>query len=325
MQEKFSTTNSSIGPEMKMENPKEIIPGVSSLFNHLNKNLELLKEKMALFSENNLTVEKLSEYAKEIEIYSSSAFEKDQEFLNNLGYDSKKADSNKSEMETLLLFNLHEVKTIFMAVWGYSQIVTEEELLSDEFKKHILSMNEGLKRIEKLLKKIIKAEKPDDFNEILEVDINTEIKNMVSFLAEEAKNKNIEIKIESEIGNADLIKVHLDNFTSIINNIITNAVKFTNENGLILIKIKKMNNFIEISIKDNGIGLKEDKLLNFFEKPGESTPGTRGEIGTGVGMVTSKRIVDKMGGDLRVESQGEGKGTTFILTLPIEEKVKNNN
>ncbi len=322
MNEGILTSSFSVGQEAVVENSKEIIPGVSNLLNHLNDNLELLKETMALFSENNLTVEKVSELAKEIEVYSSNAFQKDQEFLNNLGYDSKKLDSNKSEMETLLLFNLHEVKTIFMAVWGYSQVVTEEIPLSDEFKKQILSMKEGLKRIEKLIKKIVKAEKPDDFNEILEVDINTEIESMVSFLAEQAKNKNIEIKIENEMMNAELIKVHLENFKSIVNNIITNAIKFTNENGLIFIKIKKINNFIEISVKDNGIGLKGDKLLKFFERSGESTPGTRGEIGTGVGMVTSKRIVDKMGGDLRVESAGEGMGTTFILTLPIEEKSK---
>lgn len=105
---------------------------------------------------------------------------------------------------------------------------------------------------------------------------------------------------------------------TIIRNIVSNAIKFTNEGGLIVIGSSQAAGNTEITIDDNGVGMTQEtikKILGTIEL--NSTKGTSGETGTGMGLIISKEFIQRHKGKLNIEST-LGKGSTFTVTLPCE-------
>ncbi|MEI7501616.1 MAG: ATP-binding protein, partial [Bacteroidota bacterium] len=105
---------------------------------------------------------------------------------------------------------------------------------------------------------------------------------------------------------------------SLIRNLISNAVKFTPKGGRITVSANKIEgNFIEIAVRDTGIGMKKElmsKLFKLDEHTGRK--GTEGESSSGLGLIICKDFVEKHGGKIWAESE-EGKGSTFYFTIPI--------
>ena len=151
-----------------------------------------------------------------------------------------------------------------------------------------------------------------------------------------ADNKNITIiyiesKEYSVFADENMLK-------AIMRNLVSNAIKFTNNGGTINISIRqfeelktksanenfqigelpmgKLSNCQIISVSDNGIGITHEHLKRLFDiSQTQTTKGTDNEVGTGLGLMICKEFVEKHGGKIWVESE-EGKGSKFIFTLP---------
>ena len=108
---------------------------------------------------------------------------------------------------------------------------------------------------------------------------------------------------------------------SVLRNFLTNAIKFSNTGGCIQILCEGAEEKINVTIKDNGIGMSE-KVLNSLFKIGEtiSIHGTNNEKGTGIGLLLCKEFLDKHQSELIVESK-KGKGSTFKFSLPVKSKI----
>jgi signal transduction histidine kinase len=145
-----------------------------------------------------------------------------------------------------------------------------------------------------------------DLNEIIDLS-NIEIQNM-------AKNKEHTIIVEpidkiTMFGDKNLILFVLRNF-------LVNAVKFTPRKGEIKISANRNQKDIEISVRDNGIGISKDVIGNLFRiDTNFHKPGTEGESTTGLGLILCKEFVEKHGGKISVESE-VGKGSVFTFSLP---------
>ena len=127
--------------------------------------------------------------------------------------------------------------------------------------------------------------------------------------------KNIEIGVFAE----DEFELTADAnmFDTIIRNLVANAIKFTPENGNITIEIKKTKKNCRISVKDTGVGIPAEKLEKIFNiDSNNSTLGTNGEKGTGLGLILCKEFVEKHKGKIWVESDEE-HGSNFIFTMPV--------
>jgi len=108
----------------------------------------------------------------------------------------------------------------------------------------------------------------------------------------------------------------------IINNLLSNAVKFTPEGGTITLTLEKLNGNALISIRDTGQGISKEFLPRVFERykqANNSTTNRRGGLGLGLAIV--KHLVELHAGTIGAESEGEGKGSTFIVTIPIATSV----
>ena len=136
-----------------------------------------------------------------------------------------------------------------------------------------------------------------------------------SMLNEMAMEKSIELK--SSFSDNLTISADKNMIKTILRNLISNAIKFTNKNGKVEVKADSMNDRVEISVSDNGIGMKDETIAKLFKLDANiSTYGTENEKGTGLGLFLCKEFVEKHGGKIWVESES-GKGSTFKFILPM--------
>lgn len=141
------------------------------------------------------------------------------------------------------------------------------------------------------------------------------IEEAIQLLQGPANQKKIQIIHEvsssvEAVADPDMVKL-------IVRNLISNAIKFTPEDGRVVISAKEKEiGFIKIEVADTGVGISEEDQQKLFEKEASySTPGTIGEKGTGLGLQLSKEFVESNGGKIWVKSQ-KGKGSTFTFTVP---------
>jgi signal transduction histidine kinase len=134
-----------------------------------------------------------------------------------------------------------------------------------------------------------------------------------------AKKKNINIK--QEISSNCVAYFDFDMITTVLRNLVSNAIKFTNTYGTVLISSKKEKDYVVVSVHDNGIGMDERKIEKLFSKENINISlGTDNEKGSGLGLRICDNFVIINKGKIKVESK-VGKGTTFSFTLPCD---KNN-
>lgn len=148
-----------------------------------------------------------------------------------------------------------------------------------------------------------------------ELDLNDIIPGVVEIYNMIALTKKIKLVYT---GSKDPVVVLADNdmLKTIVRNFISNAIKFSPDESTIEISMKPEGEFAKISIKDHGVGISPDRIETLFHK-GETTYGTDGEEGSGLGLQLCKDFATKIGGDVMVESV-LGEGSTFSVVVPLK-------
>lgn len=185
----------------------------------------------------------------------------------------------------------------------------------DRFTQLIGSIQDSVARCRTITHRLLSFSKKidrgrEDFN------INEAIKEVVGFIEKEIQTKGINMIFDFQ---ENLPKIITDKgqLQQVLLNIINNAIDAVEQGGTIEIKTLLLDtNHIEISIKDNGIGIPKDKLKHIFE-PFYTTK----KKGTGLGLYISYGIIKKLGGDIHVESE-VGKGTIFTIKIPVNPELE---
>jgi len=148
------------------------------------------------------------------------------------------------------------------------------------------------------------------------IDIKDVCDDIILAFSNMAKSKNI--KIESSVTAGKYVWVDKNAAMTIIRNLVNNALKFTNEEGVIFIKAAEDNSMLKVEIIDSGVGMSKEKVNNLFKiEESRSSYGTSGEKGLGLGLQLVHEFVEMVQGKITVESD-EGKGTKFSVWLPVE-------
>jgi len=150
-----------------------------------------------------------------------------------------------------------------------------------------------------------------------EIEIKRFIKEKISLLEGQAKEKSITLKFIE--GNEFLVYADANMLSTIIRNLVSNAIKFTKK-GNVIISYSKESEFCRVIVEDTGVGISEQNLQNLFEldKP-VSSKGTAGEKGSGIGLILCKEFIKKNKGEIFVESI-EQIGSKFAFTIPLYTK-----
>jgi signal transduction histidine kinase/ActR/RegA family two-component response regulator len=141
--------------------------------------------------------------------------------------------------------------------------------------------------------------------------------------AAEAKGIRLQMMLDPAAGP---IAGDADRLQQIVWNLLTNAVKFTPKGGRIQVKVQRVNSHVEIEVSDSGVGINKEFLPYVFDRFRQADASTtRIHGGLGLGLSIVRQLVDLHGGSVSVHSEGEGKGTTFTITLPFVGVVDNQN
>jgi len=213
----------------------------------------------------------------------------------------------------------HDLRSPFNGFLGLSQILVEElpTLSSEEIQMIAVNMQDSATTLYRLLENLLEWSKMQQGLITFKPEI-LPLKPLVDYCLTikqlKARSKGIEIITQIP----DEIEVFADNnmLQTIIRNLVSNSIKFTEKGGKIIVAAKTTKeNFTEISIKDNGIGMSQEMIVGLFcLDVNSSRQGTEGETSTGLGLIICKDFVEKHGGKLWVESE-EGIGSTFYFTI----------
>jgi len=266
---------------------------------------------------------------------------KEQDILEVISYpisraiERKKVEQERNELITRLkdlndskdkLFSLisHDLRSPFNSLLGFSEILTSEfdSLTHEEIKEYLNVIYESSKNLYSMTNNLLQFSRFQmgrfDFNPS-KLNLKRLINNNLNLLKGNIIKKQLNMSIEID----DNIDVFADEdmLNSIVQNLISNAIKFTYRGGDIKIKNRILSFFeesnqIEITVEDTGVGITEENIGKIFKENLHSTPGTEKEYGTGLGLLLVKEFIQINGGNIRVKSQA-GKGTSFIFTLPL--------
>ena len=211
----------------------------------------------------------------------------------------------------------HELKTPLTSIKGFSETL---RFVNDEKTriKFLDIINEEAERLTRLINDILSLSSLEQNREpkLEEIDTVEETRRICDMLHQMAVAKSIELTLTAS-GNPILIG-DLDNYNQMVINLVDNAIKYTEPNGKVKVRIEKSAGKLILSVKDTGIGIPEEHLPRLFERfyrVDKSRDRAKG--GTGLGLAIVKHIVLSMKGEIKVESE-TGRGTTFTVSIPMD-------
>ncbi|KAF0152253.1 MAG: Signal transduction histidine kinase [Ignavibacteria bacterium] len=218
----------------------------------------------------------------------------------------------------------HDLRSPFQGLLGISNYLVEEfdSLSKEEFKEMVVSLNEALHTQFKFLDDLLSWSRIQSGKMVFEpvqLNLYSEIEKTLRLFETNIKNKKIEVL--TNINSNLQIKADCDMISLLLRNIISNAIKFTKQNGTIEITAFTEDEMVLVVISDSGVGIAEENIPKLFRIDVQfTTHGTAKESGNGLGLVLCKEIVEKHGGKIWVESR-LNNGTQFFFTLPQKSEL----
>lgn len=229
----------------------------------------------------------------------------------------RKLNSDKNRFISILA---HDLKNPFNNIRGLLKLIQENLTSYNEIElKNIISMiHESVEKYHNLLEDILHWARTQSGNFSIEGEKLLFIKickEVIENLQAMATQKDISIHLGAK--DSDIVFTDKNILTTILRNLISNSIKFTNQGGHIDISLKHDNANAIVTVSDNGIGISSERIETLFEiSQVHSTPGTDKENGTGLGLMLCKELIEKQSGKIWVNSE-LGKGSQFIFSLPL--------
>lgn len=232
--------------------------------------------------------------------------------LNNMIEELKSIEVMRSDFVSNVS---HEFKAPLAAIQGYATLLSNPTISPEQYKKYLNLLTESTQQLSRLVENVLKLSRLESQNMITnfkEFRLDEQIRQVVLMFENEWTEKNTDLDLDLPetmyYGSEDLLK-------QIWTNLFSNALKFTDKNGKISIKLEKTaDDKTLVSITDNGIGIEEDAKKHLFEKFYQADTSRKLE-GNGLGLALVKTICDLTHSKISVESE-VGVGTKFCVLLP---------
>jgi signal transduction histidine kinase len=214
----------------------------------------------------------------------------------------------------------HDMRAPINTLIALTQLLEDENISADNRTKYFIEIKKSLDHTYTLIENLLnwaagqmQAFKP----ERQAVDVSVITRDVIMSITDFASIKNI--TIQNNISSQTTIVADVVMLQVVLRNLLTNAIKFTHDSGLVTINAEAGDLHVKLIVRDNGTGMSDSQVRNFntisYSQFLESTPGTNKEKGTGLGLMLSKNFATLMDGTIHVES-AKNEGTTFSLSLP---------
>ncbi|KAB1064394.1 response regulator [Salibacter halophilus] len=246
------------------------------------------------------------------------------ERLNDYLKKTKKEVEQASEFKTVFLSNMsHEIRTPLNAIVGFTEILKKLNLGSEE-KKYLSLMDLSARNLMSLVNDILDIDKIESGKASLREDIFEpckELNDLTTLFEHGFSEKGLYIKLDNDCHENITVKGDRGKFNQIFTNLIGNALKFTDEGGVVIKARTEINEDelkIHAEVNDTGVGIPEDKLEDIFGRFIQvENENTKRHKGSGLGLYITREIVNLMGGQIKAKSK-EGNGSSFIVDVKFE-------
>ncbi|MEM8566374.1 MAG: ATP-binding sensor histidine kinase [Bacteroidota bacterium] len=286
--------------------------------------LELLSGQIAVSMENAQLYENLENRIEERTSELKTSLENlktTQEELRKKHDNLDVANKTKSKLFSIIS---HDIRGPMAHLFGFNDLIkyhiidtydAKEDVQLDEMYGHLKKSADQVNTLlDNLLSWALKEEGVMPFNPKM-LNIKACLDDNLSLITPQARSKSITLETQCD----ESLEAYLDksSFMTILRNLSSNAIKFTQENGSVSFSARVEEKEFILTVSDTGIGIEKDKLANIFElRDDKVKPGTKGEKGTGLGLNLVHDLVKSNGGSVAVESE-VGKGTIFRMNFPL--------
>ncbi len=243
---------------------------------------------------------------------------KSEEDLQKYARDLKKLNETKDRFISIIS---HDLRTPFSSILGFTDMLLTEKDLDDEKKNQYIGfIKDSALNMLSLVNSLldwIKLQTGKMKFEPARINAKEVLSKVIHMLAGRAMQKGV--SIVSELEHDYFVYADEDLLMIIFNNLISNSLKFTPSGGSISVKARYLidRKMVEFTVKDTGVGMDEEEMSKLFRIDEKfTTLGTEGERGSGLGLKLVHEIIQRHGGNIKVQSK-KGEGTEMIFTLPV--------
>ena len=243
---------------------------------------------------------------------------------------AKEKAEESDRLKSAFLTNIsHEIRTPMNGILGFTQLLLEPDLSSEQKESYIEIVHKSGQRMLNTVTDIVEISKIEAglvHLNLTQTDVNGRMEELFRFFQPEAERKGIKLHLEMLLPPTDKdIKTDQSKLDSILTNLIKNAIKYTKE-GEIRVGCQAKANQLEFYVKDTGIGIPKERQQAVFERFIQADIFDKeARQGSGLGLAISKAYVEMLGGEIRVESNPDamgGQGSMFFFTLPTNGQVQ---
>jgi two-component system sensor histidine kinase/response regulator len=233
---------------------------------------------------------------------------------------NRRLEETNASKDTFFSILAHDLRNPFTVLLGLTEVLNEEleHYSKEKLKAALQRLHSSSKNVYALLTNLLEWSRlerglltcnPHTFS-VAEI-----VQRNIRLVSSQAQRKQIRVK--HHIPAETSVYADVKMIDTVIRNLLSNALKFTDSGGTIEITAQKDNHNVKLAVSDTGVGMSQDMMSKLFRIDQKTVrQGTAGEEGTGLGLILCKEFVKKNGGILLVESV-KGQGTTFRLTLPM--------
>jgi signal transduction histidine kinase len=223
--------------------------------------------------------------------------------------------------QNLLSMTTHDLSSPLNAVSGYLEMIDQclgEQVNAQKLKQYYRRIQSGVNDVSEMLgqlNEVVKFKKGNRSLNTVKVDINWLVKDICELLKANAARKDIDLQV---ILSATPVHAEVDmvKFKRVIYNLVSNAIKYTGKDRKILVGVGSDDETAKVYVKDEGMGIAENKLEEIFEPNVKLNTNTSDTFSKGLGLYISSYFIEQMDGQIAAESV-KGKGSTFRVVLPL--------
>lgn len=243
---------------------------------------------------------------------------------NSFKYMKDQIEKTEKMRQELIADVSHELRTPLTSINGFVQAIIDGVIDPEDQREYLLLIQEEAKRLIRLTSDLLDLAKLQSGGIELHkerINLFTVVEGILAVFSTTAKNKRL--SMANRIDTALYVTADPSALKQVLINIVSNAIKYSLEEGAIIVRAEEEHNIVRLAVCDNGIGITEEDLLYIFEKFYRSDRVRNSEDkSSGLGLAIAKNLVELSGGSIWVDST-VGNGTSVIFTLPVCEKVHN--
>nr|WP_319512273.1 ATP-binding protein [uncultured Draconibacterium sp.] len=235
---------------------------------------------------------------------------------------AKEKAMESDRLKTAFLANIsHEIRTPMNGILGFAELLLEAELDGESQKKYINIIRKSSNRMLKIINNVISISKIEAGATELAItsfSINSVMEDIYTFYKYKVEKRGIEFELRDSIPERlSFINSDKEKLTSVLSNLVQNAIKYTSVGSIKMICVRN-ESYFEFRIEDTGIGIKSERQEAIFDRFVQADILDKDAYqGAGLGLSISKAYVNFLGGDIGVNSK-EGQGSIFYFNIPIE-------